>query len=170
MLHKRPLSFDTAQKQRIDDCLLWLADNIGSPLVMIADISGRLVLYRGRLPAAQSTGLAALAAGSFAANTEIGHFLGLKTGFQQQLLEGELANLYILAVGSELLMIIAFTRQIMLGMVRLFAYQTQQKLLEIVQEATLSRETAPGTEPLEDSFGVELSRQLDELFSREVME
>lgn len=169
-LHKRPLTFDAEQKHRIDRCLLRLADNTGSPLVMVADVSGRLVLYRGRLPSGQSTGLAALAAGSFAANVEIGNFLGLKNSFRQQLLEGDLANLYILAVGAELLLIVAFTRQTMLGMVRLFTQQAQQELLVITQAAMAMRDVAQEEKRPEDGFGQEVAKQLDELFSSDVMD
>ncbi len=166
-LHDRPLTFDAKQQQQMDRCLLQLSDQTGSPLVMVADVSGRLVLYRGRLPAMQSTGLAALAAGSFAAGQEIGHFLGLQNSFQQQLLEGDQANLYTLAVGPELLLIVAFTRKTMLGIVRLLSQQAQQELLALAQEAAIERERAAQTEQpdVEAGFGEALSQQLDELFS-----
>ncbi|HRQ41670.1 MAG TPA: roadblock/LC7 domain-containing protein [Chloroflexota bacterium] len=167
-LHSHPLQFDGGQRQQIDRCLLHLADQIGSPLVMLADVSGRLVLYRGRLSSSQSTGLAALAAGGFAAGKEIGHFLGLRNSFQHQLLEGDLANLYILAVGPELLLIVAFTKQTMLGMVRLFSQQAQHELLDVAREASIEREKATNeadSRQVEPEFGLELNRQLDELFT-----
>ncbi len=170
-LHSRPLQFDGPQRQQIDRCLLHLADQIGSPLVMLADVSGRLVLYRGRLSSSQSTGLAALAAGGFAAGKEIGHFLGLRNSFQHQLLEGDLANLYILAVGPELLLIVAFTKQTMLGMVRLFSQQAQHELLEVARVAAIERERAmqeAEARQVEPEFGLELNRQLDELFTDEM--
>ncbi len=168
-LHDHPLTFDAIQQQQIDNCLLRLSDQTGSPLVMVADVSGRLVLYRGRLPAVQSTGLAALAAGGFAAGREIGHFLGLHNSFQQQLLEGDQANLYTLSVGPELLLIVAFTRKTMLGMVRLFSLQAQQELLALAQEAAIEREQAALTvQPdIEADFGEALNQQLDELFSND---
>ena len=167
-LHDQPLSFTPEQTQEIDRCLLRLADHTGSPLVMIADVSGRLVLYRGRLSEAQSTGLSALAAGGFAAGLGIGHFLGLRdqNSFNCQLLEGDLANLYIMAIGPELLLITAFTQQTTLGMVRLFSEQAQQELLLLAEAASKAREEAAAeaaTRP-EDGFGEEVSRQLDELF------
>lgn len=167
-LHDRPLHFDATQRQQIDRCLLHLADQIGSPLVMLADVSGRLVLYRGRLSSSQSTGLAALAAGGFAAAREIGHFLGLKNSFQHQLLEGDLANLYILAIGPELLLIVAFTKQTMLGMVRLFSQQAQHELLDVARDAAVEREKATNeadSRQVEPEFSLELNRQLDELFT-----
>lgn len=167
-LHDQPLTFTSEQTQQIDRCLLRLADHTGSPLVMIADVSGRLVLYRGRLSEAQSTGLSALAAGGFAAGLGIGHFLGLRdqNSFSSQLLEGNLANLYIMAIGPELLLITAFTQQTTLGMVRLFAEQAQQELLIIAEEASEAREKMLAETSLlpEEGFGEELNRQLDELF------
>lgn len=165
-LHNKPLVFDSNQTQQIDRCLLRLADQIGSPLVMVADISGQLVLYRGRLSASQGTGLAALGAGSFAAGLEIGNFLGLKSSFQHQLLEGRLANLYILAVGPELLLIVAFTDKTTLGMVRMFARQAQNELLALAQVASIERENmVESTEQLDEGFNDELRNQLDELFA-----
>ncbi len=168
-LHDRPLTFDTEQQQQIDRCLLHLSDQTGSPLVMVADVSGRLVLYRGRLSTNQSTGLAALAAGGFAATQEIGHFLGLRNSFQHQLLEGDQANLYILTVGPELLLIVAFTRKTMLGMVRLFSQQAQQELLALANEAAVEREKAALiVQPdVAEGFSEELTQQLDELFSND---
>lgn len=169
-LHTRPLSFAAEQQQEIDRLLLRLADKISAPLVLVADVSGRLVLYRGRLSSSQSTALAALAAGSFAAGTEIGHFLGLrgKNSFRHQLNEGAAANLYTLGVGQELLLVIAFTGQTTLGLVRVYAEQTQRELMKIVQVASQQRdlETSNPT-PMDgkDEFGNQVRQQLDDLFS-----
>ena len=63
-LHEVPLTFTASQRQQMDQVLMRLADRIAAPLVMVADVSGRLVIYRGRLSSAQSTALAALAAGA----------------------------------------------------------------------------------------------------------
>lgn len=133
---------------------------------MLADISGRLILYRGRLPAVKSTGLAALAAGGFAASLEIGSFLGLNDNFQHQLLEGPLANLYTVNVGPELLLIIAYTRTTTFGMVRIFVKETQKRLLSVANAAAKAREEAADeVESLEEGFNEELNQQLDELFA-----
>ena len=174
-LHDQPLQFDAEQTRQIDRCLLHLADHAASPLVMLAgdptsgsaDISGRLVLYRGRVTTAQCTGLAALAAGSFAAAREIGTFLGLRESFQQQLLEGRLANLYLLAVGTELLLVVAFTQQAMLGMVRLYAQDAQRELLALAQAAIIAREQGvyDVKHEVEAGFGDAVRKQLDEMFS-----
>lgn len=168
-VNNQPLTFTISQQKRIDRHLLHLADQVAAPLVMLADISGQLVLYRGRLPSRQSTGLAALAAASFAANLEIGKFLGLQRNFECQLLEGKIASLYTLTVGQELLLIIAFTNQTTLGIVRLFARQTQHELLPIVQEAETARQKAAqqASKKLSSEFQQALQTQLDELFSGE---
>lgn len=168
ILHKDPLIFDKQQKRQMDHCLMRLADSLAAPLVMVTDISGQLILYRGRLTAAQSTGLAALAAGSFAAGHEIGRFLGLrdKNSFRHQLLEGGAANLYTVLVGAELLLIIAFTAQTTLGLVRLFAQRTQEELLQLAVEANQARElNAMQNTKLEGGFSTALAQQLDDLFT-----
>lgn len=166
-LHDQPLQFDAEQTRQIDRCLLHLADHVASPLVMLADVSGRLVLYRGRVTSTQCISLAALAAGSFAAAREIGTFLGMRDSFQQQLLEGRLANLYLLAVGAELLLVVAFTQQAMLGMVRLYAQDAQRELLALAQSAMIAREKGmyETKREVEAGFGEAVRKQLDEMFS-----
>ena len=167
-LHNRPLFFDSQATVLIDRCLMRLADHIASPLVMLADISGRLIVYRGRLSATQSTGLAALAAGGFAAGEEIGNFLGLENdNFQSQLLEGNLANLYTMKVGSELLLIIAFTTSTTLGMVRIFGHKTRQEILIWAERAARQREEATAELEVEEGFNEAVNQQLDELFAED---
>lgn len=168
-LHNRPLFFDKKLTILIDRCLMRLADHIGSPLVMLADISGRLIVYRGRLSSTQSTGLAALAAGGFAAGEEIGNFLGLeKDNFGSQLLEGNLANLYTMKVGAELLLIIAFTKATTLGMVRVFGNRTRQEILIWADQAAKQREEAVDEIDVEDGFDEAVRQQLDDLFTKEL--
>ena len=168
-LHNKPLVFEQRHLVLIDRCLMRLADHIAAPLVMLADISGRLIIYRGRLSATQSTGLAALAAGGFAAGEEIGNFLGLRSdSFQSQLLEGSLANLYIMKVGPELILIIAYTNKTTLGMVRVFAQQSRQELLIWAEAAAKLREETVFETEVEDGFDEELRQQLDELFTEDM--
>lgn len=168
-LHNNPLVFNAEQMQEIDRILLWLADQIGAPLVMVTDVSGRLLLYRGRLSSSQSSGLAALAAGSFAAGIEIGNFLGLQEdkGFHHQLLEGRLANLYTLTIGNDLLLVIAFTEKATLGMVRLFSQQAQTNLLTLATAANIAREKNKflSIRKPAEGFNEELTNQLDDLFA-----
>ena len=169
-LHTRPLSFAAEQRQEIDRLLLRLADKISAPLVLVADVSGRLILYRGRLSSGQSTALAALAAGSFAAGFEMGNFLGLrgKNAFRHQLHEGTAANLYTLAIGQELLLVVAFTGQTTLGLVRVYAEQTQRDLMKVVQVASVQRDLEmanPTALEGKDEFGDQVRQQLDDLFS-----
>lgn len=168
-LHDQPLVFNESQMEQIDRLLFRLADRTSSPLALVADVSGRLILYRGRLPENQCIGLAALAAGSYAATVEIGNFLGLKDsrGFRQQLHEGPVASLYTLGVGAELILVVAFTNLTTLGYVRLFVQRVQQELLELAEEAIAYRENHPAEEiELEEGFGDDLSDELNRLFPR----
>mgnify|MGYP003573732341 FL=1 len=81
------------------------------------------------------------------------------------MLEGPLANLYIVKVGPELLLVIAYTRTTTFGMVRIFVKETQKKLLMIAKDAAKAREEAVHETTLEEGFDEELSQQLDELFA-----
>lgn len=168
-LHKLPLTFTQEQKKEMDRYLLRLADQIAAPLVMLADISGRLIVYRGRLSASKGMGLAALAGGSFAAGSEIGRFLGLPEAFNQQLLEGKFANLYISSLSEDLLLVVAFTKKTTLGMVRLFTQQAQEDLRELIEAAKFAREEQMrlGKNKPDAGFDEGIISQLDDLFASE---
>lgn len=166
-VHSQPLLFTKEQQQEMDQSLTHLADRAASPLVLVTDVSGQLVMYRGRLSSAQSTALAALAAGSFGAGEAMGNFLGLRgdKAFRQQLHEGKAANLYTLAVGDELLLVIAFTKNTTLGLVRVYAQATRTEILKLVAVAKEAREKATQmVNGMDGEFGSAVTHQLDELF------
>lgn len=167
-LHNQPLSFSQEQEELIDKCLQSLATNTISPLVMVADVSGQLIRYRGRLSSKRSMGLAALAAGSFAAAAEVGRFLGMPQPFDSQLLEGQLANLYITSLQEELVLIVAFTERTTLGLVRLYIQQAQEELKVLIETAVAERTAAQADGKMrlhDDQFEGSLLKQLDELFT-----
>ena len=163
-LHKRPLLFNKKQIKQIDKILQQLVANLAAPLIMLTDISGQVITYQGHLSEDQSDGLAALAAGSFAAASEIGNFLGLNKGFQHQLLEGKLASIYVLAVGTELLLIIAFTDKTTLGLVRIYTEPAKKKLMKLVVMAAKNRTQNQGkSSSLTDKLKADIENRLDEL-------
>ena len=162
------LNFTPEQKEQIDQSLLRLAKKLKAPLVMIADISGQLLMYQGKLSADHSAGLSALAAGGFAAGMEIGNYLGLRdqNQFRQQLLEGKAVNLYTVRVGTELLLITAFTRQTNLGLVRIFAERAQQEILTIAQAASSNPRISSSEDThLDEAMGSSINQQMDDLFA-----
>ena len=166
-VHSQPLLFTKEQQQKMDNTLMHLADRTASPLVLVTDVSGQLVMYRGRLSSSQSTALAALAAGSFGAGVEMGNFLGLRGehAFQQQLHEGSAANLYTMAVGEELLLVIAFTKHTTLGLVRVYAQAARDEIMRLVTVAQVAREKATqAVDGMDAGFGSAVTEQLDELF------
>lgn len=167
-LSATPLSFDVEQKRAISRHLRTLARHIDAQLVMLADISGRLIQCQGRLSEEKCTGLASLAAAIYGASNEISDFLGLDHTYGQQLHEGEHTSLYIVAVGDELLLVIAFTHRTKLGMVRLFTQRAQQQLLPIASAAAAARnEATPATGAgLGADFGDSIDAQFDELFGQ----
>lgn len=162
------LNFTPEQKALIDQALLFLAEKIQSPLVMVSDVSGQLLMYRGKLSREHSAGLSALAAGGFAAGMEIGNFLGLRdeNKFHQHLLEGKTINLYTMRVGDELLLITAFTRRTNLGLVRIFTERARQELLTVAQAASLNpRLRTPEETHLDDVISTGITQQVDDLFA-----
>lgn len=166
-VHNQPLLFTKEQQQEMDHSLTHLADRTAAPLVLVTDVSGQLVMYRGRLSASQSTALAALAAGSFGAGGSMGNFLGLRgeNAFKQQLHEGAAANLYTIAIGDDLLLVVAFTKHTTLGLVRVYSQATRDDILKLVAVAKEAREKATQEgDGVDGEFGSAVTHQLDELF------
>jgi hypothetical protein len=159
------VTFSATEQVLLDRCLARLAEQVNAPLVMLTDVQGHLICYRGRLPAGQGTGLAALAAASFAAGEEMGRFLGLRRSFDQQLHEGAVANLYTLTVGPHLLLIVAFTQHTLLGLVRLFAGQAQKELFQIMDAA--EQNGRPQSYSLQPNFAQTVRLKLDHLLQDE---
>lgn len=165
LLSAAPLSFDSAQKREISQTLRELGRHIDAPLVMLVDIGGHLVQCQGRYSEEKCTGLASLAAAIYGASNEISEFLGLDDEYRQQLHEGKRDSLYIVAVGDELLLVIAFTHRTKLGMVRLFAQRAQTNLLTIAADAAARDQSAPAPDArLSGNFGDSVETQFDELF------
>ena len=141
-LAKYPLAFTAEQSRLLKVYLARLAKRTSSSQVMLADVSGRLVLSFGVLESDQSLELAAIASGSFAAGIEIYKFLGVskKQQFDQLLYEGEPVNILTTQIDGELLLIITFLKSSKIASAQIYAEQVCTEISKLVEVAILNRQ------------------------------
>jgi predicted regulator of Ras-like GTPase activity (Roadblock/LC7/MglB family) len=94
---------------------------------LLIDKGGPLICQRGVLEGFDTTTMAALAAGSFAANEAIAGLVG-ESNFASIYQQGEHHSLLVGNVGGNLLLIVIFKAAMSVGAVKYFAAATVQKV------------------------------------------
>lgn len=127
--------------------------------VFLANASGQLIQACGRMSEAEVVPLAALVTSNIAATAEIARRLGEENQLNSLLHEGRECNIFISSVGSRDVLAVVFAATIPIGLVRLFAKRTIEKLGEInwfLDADTLFADLGP-------EFGQDLDTALEEL-------
>ena len=94
---------------------------------LLIDKGGPLISQRGVLNGFDTTTMAALAAGSFAANEAIAGLVG-ESNFTSVYQQGEHHSLLVGNVGGNVLLIVIFNASVSVGAVKYFAAATVQKV------------------------------------------
>ncbi len=149
------------QADQIETILDELVMRTRATYVFVADISGQLIMARGRAGSTNMATLAALTASNIAATTEIAHRIGEDKGFRLLFHEGERENIYLAHVGASFLLAVVFGSQVQIGLVRLFSKRAVEGLAALVDdyEAVVSREPSV----MEGDFTAALEQELDQL-------
>jgi predicted regulator of Ras-like GTPase activity (Roadblock/LC7/MglB family) len=147
---------------RMEDSMERLLDRSRAVCVLLADISGQLLVERGKDPDVDTTALAAVTAGNMAATAEIAKQMGESAPFSYLFHEGVRRNIYISAVGETFLLVIIFDEMSQIGLVRIFARLAVNELLEVAQELEPWLERASSL--VDREFGGALSEGLDDAF------
>ena len=113
------------------DELLQKSEATGALLI---DKGGPLVCQRGMLDNFDTTTMAALAAGSFAATEAIAGLVG-ESNFSSVYQQGEHQSLWVGNVGSNLLLIVIFKASVSVGVVKYFGAATTQRLAVQLEKA-----------------------------------
>lgn len=92
---------------------------------LLIDKGGPLICQRGNLDGLDTTTMAALAAGSFAATEAIAGLVG-ETTFNSVYQQGDHHSLWVGNIGTSLLLIVIFRAGITVGVVKYFASATVQ--------------------------------------------
>lgn len=103
---------------------------------LIIDKGGPLITQRGSVKTFDTTTMAALTAGSFAASEAIASLIG-ESDFSSVYQQGERQSLWIGNVGSNLLVIVIFKASLGVGVVKYFAADTIQRIAAQIKRARL---------------------------------
>jgi len=171
-MREKPVAFSESQMKEIEACLDELARNTGAQEILLADITGLLILAKGRLNERETsaTGVAALSAGGYAAMVEMARYFEIETQFRQITYEGEYHSIYSSNVGNALIITVVFDHSVKLGIVRAFTNQAAQCLQDIVNRALVEMERddrLPGAEKLGPEFGQALMDEVEALLVEE---
>ena len=147
----------------ITRCLSDLRLEIGAECILLADISGQLIIDVGTTGVLDVTSLVSLQAGSFVSTFEMSKYLGEKEALNLSFHEGESYDVYSTNVGDKLFIMLIFDRRVQtsrIGVVWLYTKRTVQKLSEIM---ATSGKTKTG-QVLDAEFKSSLSNELDNIF------
>ena len=117
------------------ECLNDLTDRCALTTVLLVNSAGRTLAEQNRKPGRFETAiLSTLASGGYSAAAEIARQLGEAANFKMVLYEGDRINVFISSVSEDYFLIIVFETRIALGIVRLFAKRTLNRLNEILTD------------------------------------
>lgn len=158
---KKPDSVLTRRQfDEVLQCLSALAGKCRISAVFLVNGSGQILAeHNGNGPS--SAGLAALAAGSYAASREMARLLNETPQFPMVLYEGRSRNVFIAAVTADCFLIVVFGRESALGMVRIFTRKTIENLAPVLSR---DEQQPPPEDLIDASFREALNRRLDQTF------
>ena len=164
-MHQREVITGEEPWHEIQICLQDLLTKAKGHSVLLADATGQLLGMAGISNERDATALSTLAAGSFAATSEMTKFLGQNTRFEQGLYESKEYSIYSVTVGDEFLLTITFDASAKLGLVRIFTEQAVKRLTEIVSQIGLANHQEDINDLIDAEFGQLIADQLDNLFT-----
>ncbi len=129
---------------------------------LLADVSGQLIEVQGEPEGFDPVLVAALAAGELAAMSELIRQIGDRSPSGSFLHEGESRRLYICNVSGTFVLVVVFSNDVPVGLVRLFVRRAIERLDPLTDrfEELVRRDTSV----LGADFGVALSEELNKAF------
>jgi len=129
---------------------------------ILADMSGQLIEIRGEAEGADPVLVAALAAGEISAMNELARQIGDRSPSRCFLHEGERRRLYICDVSGTFVLIVIFSADAPVGLVRLFVRRAAERLAPLANRfEELVRQDGS---ILGADFSTALSEELDRAF------
>lgn len=136
LVGQRPFELTPKIIDRIDNVLKVLREDLRARCVVLSSSSGRLIKTVGAIESNVAISLAALMSGSFSASAKAAQLLGQGDIFDSNLQESEGYGIYAILLHDKLILTIAFSDKITIGMVRHYAAQAAIDILEVlVQES-----------------------------------
>lgn len=147
----------------VNEILRELVTSTRSDFALFCDSNGNPITHHGKQHVVNLSGLSALAAGNFAATSEMARVVGEKDGFKFIFQEGERRNLFLCNVGFNFLLAIIFDKMVALGLVRIFANKAVESLKQVLDKAAKAEEKA--SDFIDSEFGLLLGKELDKSFN-----
>lgn len=148
---------------QVNEILRELVTSTRSDFALFCDANGNPITHHGKQHVVNLSGLSALAAGNFAATSEMARVVGEKDGFKFIFQEGERRNLFLCNVGFNFLLAVIFDKAVALGLVRIFANKAVESLKQVLDKAAKAEEKA--SDFIDSEFGLLLSKELDKSFN-----
>jgi predicted regulator of Ras-like GTPase activity (Roadblock/LC7/MglB family) len=150
---------DKAISQLIND----LAHKLPARLLLLADVTGQIILAWGEHSDIDLSALGSLVAGDLAASQEIARLTGQYQDYQMVLREGLKTHTLIIEAGHYLALLIQVSNEVPLGWARMLSQNAVRQLAEIVAH--------PPSEEAKQQFNLELDQEgLPDLFSEALNE
>jgi predicted regulator of Ras-like GTPase activity (Roadblock/LC7/MglB family) len=153
----------TQQLGEVEQHLSRLYSKTGASCVLLIDISGQLISYRGTAEGVDLASLAALAASDMAAVTEMAKLVSEGDQFRLLFHEGKNHNVLISAVGGNFLLVVIFKASVRIGLVRLLTRETATELLEMAEK--FEAESGQMAQIVDADFTTSLASELERAFS-----
>ncbi|OGC01866.1 hypothetical protein A2V82_02575 [candidate division KSB1 bacterium RBG_16_48_16] len=158
----KKIVFSESSFNKIAQSLQALKKRSNAALCIFADANGYAVSFSGEAKEIDISSLSALAAGDFAATSEMARIISGEDKFRYLYHEGKEKNVYLCSVGDDYLIIVVFDKSVALGIVRAMTHHLSLKLEDLL--AKLRQEAETASDFLDSQFRELLSAELDKSF------
>lgn len=148
--------------EEIERVLNQLIKNSQAKCALLVDKDGHLITRQGFTHSLDTTALAALLAGSFASTKEIARLVG-EPEFSVLFHQGKKDHIHVCLVGERSILAVIFDDRTTLGLVRLYAKETSEKLAIVLSSATQDKRGEKTK--MRSDFSASLESKLDDIFS-----
>ncbi len=147
--------------EQIDRALSRLIKEAEAKCSLLVDKDGHLITRQGFTQTLDTTALAALLAGSFASTREIARLVG-EPEFSVLFHQGKRDHIHISLIGERTILVVIFDDRTTIGMVRLYAKEIGEVLLEILNNA--GKKPREKMVDIDEEFSASAENKLDDIF------
>ncbi len=156
------LTLPTELVKQVEQILADLHREAEAECVLLADVSGQLISVAGRMQEIDPVLVAALAAGDVAAMAELTRHIGEESYHGSFLHEGGRKSIYLFSVASSFILIVIFSTDTPLGLVRLVGGRAAARFYAL--SATFEELMRVPHETPRHDFRVALADELEKAF------
>lgn len=157
------LAFYAGDAERLNEAMIAFVRKSGARCCLLIDRDGHLVAKQGFADALNTSGLAALIAGSFASTAEVARLLG-DTSFHDLMHQGSSSTIHIALVGERSLQVAVFNATTKPGLIQIMTKELAGRLDAILTEIRNRKPVDSPETTLAENFSAEMKGALDGLF------